>query len=101
MGNEYEKYCFACRFGGAFIDQSHSLNMFIDLNKYPEDKRIGVLSSLYMHAWESGLKTTYYFRSRSATRIEQTTNHRSSYVAVAPQAAEEPEICESCTSQLL
>jgi ribonucleoside-diphosphate reductase alpha chain len=79
---------------GAFIDQSHSLNMFIDLNKWPEDQRIGVLSSLYMHAWESGLKTTYYFRSRAATRIEQTTNHTFQLAAVAE---ENPEICESCT----
>ena len=80
---------------GAYIDQSHSLNMFIDLNRYPEDKRIGVLSSLYMHAWESGLKTTYYFRSRAATRIEQTTTR--TYAPVTPIAAETPEVCESCT----
>ena len=80
---------------GAYIDQSHSLNMFIDLNRYAEDKRIGVLSSLYMHAWESGLKTTYYFRSRSATRIEQTTTR--AYAPPAPIAAETPEQCEACT----
>lgn len=90
---------------GAYIDQSHSLNMFIDLNKYPEEKRIGVLSSLYMHAWESGLKTTYYFRSRAATRIQQTTvqavglsnGHSTmdghSLTAMAP---EESEVCETC-----
>ena len=81
---------------GAYIDQSHSLNMFIDLNRYPEDKRIGVLSSLYMHAWEAGLKTTYYFRSRAATRIEQTTT-RAYAPAATPIAAETPEVCESCT----
>ncbi len=78
---------------GAYIDQSHSLNMFIDLNKYPETKRIGVLSSLYMHAWESGLKTTYYFRSRAASRIEQTTTR----MTIAAVAAENPEVCESCS----
>lgn len=80
---------------GAYIDQSHSLNMFIDLNRYPEDRRIGVLSSLYMHAWEQGLKTTYYFRSRAATRIEQTTTRMAA--PVAQMAEETPEICESCT----
>jgi ribonucleoside-diphosphate reductase alpha chain len=78
---------------GAYIDQSHSLNMFIDLNKYPEEKRIGVLSSLYMHAWEQGVKTTYYFRSRAATRIQQTTVQ---HVAKA-MAPEDNEVCESCT----
>jgi ribonucleoside-diphosphate reductase alpha chain len=82
---------------GAYIDQSHSLNMFIDLNKYPKDKRIGVLSSLYMHAWEMGLKTTYYLRSRAATRIEQTTTARASETDQATaMAPEEAEVCESC-----
>ena len=28
---------------------------------------------MYLHAWKSGLKTTYYLRSRPATRINQTT----------------------------
>lgn len=81
---------------GAYIDQSHSLNMFIDLNKFPEDKRIAVLSSLYMHAWESGVKTTYYFRSRAATRIQQTTVQQTRMTAPA-MAPEDAEVCESCT----
>ncbi|MFP5435399.1 MAG: ribonucleoside-diphosphate reductase subunit alpha, partial [Alphaproteobacteria bacterium] len=80
---------------GAYIDQSQSLNMFIDLNKYPEAKRIGVLSSLYMFAWEKGVKTTYYFRSRAATRIEKVTVDKTA--APAPMAPEAGEVCESCT----
>ena len=52
---------------GAYIDQSQSLNLFM------ESPSIGKLSSMYMHAWKSGLKTTYYLRSRPATRINQTT----------------------------
>jgi ribonucleoside-diphosphate reductase alpha chain len=28
---------------------------------------------MYLHAWKAGLKTTYYLRSRPATRITQTT----------------------------
>lgn len=79
---------------GAYIDQSQSLNVFLDLNRYPESKRIGVLSSLYMYAWENGLKTTYYFRSRSGSRIQKVTT---SAALVPSMAAEEPEICESCT----
>ena len=51
----------------AYIDQSQSLNLFI------ESPNIGKLSSMYMHAWKSGLKTTYYLRSRPATRIAKTT----------------------------
>ena len=52
---------------GAFIDQSQSLNLFM------ESPTIGKLSSMYMYAWKSGLKTTYYLRSRPATRINKTT----------------------------
>jgi ribonucleoside-diphosphate reductase alpha chain len=80
-----------------FIDQSQSLNLFMAA------PTIGRLSSMYMHAWKSGLKTTYYLRSRPATRIQQAT------VAVemlAPEAVdsasavacslENPETCEAC-----
>ena len=42
---------------GAFIDQSQSLNLFM------ESPTIGKLSSMYLHAWKQGLKTTYYLRS--------------------------------------
>lgn len=52
---------------GAYIDQSQSLNLFM------ESPTIGKLSSMYMYAWKSGLKTTYYLRSRPATRINKTT----------------------------
>ncbi|MDG1409829.1 MAG: ribonucleoside-diphosphate reductase subunit alpha [Acidimicrobiales bacterium] len=53
---------------GAFIDQSQSLNLFM------ESPTIGKLSSMYMYAWKAGLKTTYYLRSRPATRINKTTS---------------------------
>jgi ribonucleoside-diphosphate reductase alpha chain len=52
---------------GAFIDQSQSLNLFI------ENPNIGQLSSMYFYAWKKGLKTTYYLRSRPATRIAKAT----------------------------
>ncbi|WP_173051331.1 ribonucleoside-diphosphate reductase subunit alpha [Nitrospira sp. KM1] len=52
---------------GAFIDQSQSLNLFI------ENPNIGQLSSMYFYAWQKGLKTTYYLRSRPATRIAKAT----------------------------
>ena len=52
---------------GAYIDQSQSLNLFM------ESPTIGKLSSMYLHAWKSGVKTTYYLRSRPATRINKTT----------------------------
>ena len=52
---------------GAFIDQSQSLNLFV------ENPNIGALSSMYFHAWKKGLKTTYYLRSRPATKIAKAT----------------------------
>ena len=74
-----------------YIDQSQSLNLFI------AGPSIGKLSSMYLHAWKSGLKTTYYLRSRPATRIQQTT-----VPVAAPDteaiacSLENPETCEAC-----
>jgi ribonucleoside-diphosphate reductase alpha chain len=66
---------------GAFIDQSQSLNLFM------ESPTIGKLSSMYLHAWKAGLKTSYYLRSRPATRINQTTTGGSSHGAASNGAA--------------
>ena len=52
---------------GAFIDQSQSLNLFM------ESPNIGQLSSMYMYAWKKGLKTTYYLRSRPRRRSPRRT----------------------------
>ena len=78
---------------GAFIDQSQSLNLFM------EAPTIGKLSSMYMHAWKQGLKTTYYLRSRPATRINQTTTNGAGAADAETAAAcslENPETCEAC-----
>ena len=85
-----------------YIDQSQSLNLFI------AGPSIGKLSSMYLHAWKSGLKTTYYLRSRPATRIQQTTTSVNAPVVEStltptPSAEEalacsleNPENCEAC-----
>ena len=93
---------------GAYIDQSQSLNLFM------ESPSIGKLSSMYMHAWKSGLKTTYYLRSRPATRINQTTSGADGEPTGSPPdeesadarsftdeeaiacSLENPETCEAC-----
>jgi ribonucleoside-diphosphate reductase alpha chain len=81
---------------GAFIDQSQSLNLFI------ANPSIGQLSSMYMYAWKQGLKTTYYLRSRPATRISKTTVREQQTEAPRDSAAvlacslENPETCEAC-----
>ncbi|MFZ4584824.1 MAG: ribonucleoside-diphosphate reductase subunit alpha [Acidimicrobiia bacterium] len=93
---------------GAFIDQSQSLNLFV------ESPTIGKLSSMYLHAWKAGLKTTYYLRSRPATRIAQTTTGGDRSGGTDPDGTppatkktytdseaiacslENPEACEAC-----
>ena len=75
---------------GAFIDQSQSLNLFI------ESPNIGQLSSMYMYAWKQGLKTTYYLRSRPATRIAKSTVSVPSPAAAVACSLEDPESCEAC-----
>jgi ribonucleoside-diphosphate reductase alpha chain len=98
---------------GAFIDQSQSLNLFV------ENPNIARLSSMYFYAWQRGLKTTYYLRSRPATRIAKATVSEAPPApgteaeprgergwtpappAVSDQAAvscslENPEACEAC-----
>jgi ribonucleoside-diphosphate reductase alpha chain len=76
---------------GPYVDQSQSLNLFL------ESPTIGKLSSMYLHAWKQGLKTTYYLRSRPATRIATATT--TAPVAPADAVAcslENPEHCEAC-----
>jgi ribonucleoside-diphosphate reductase alpha chain len=52
---------------GKWLDQSQSLNIFFSGTSGQE------LSDLYMYAWTSGLKTTYYLRSLAATQVEKST----------------------------
>jgi ribonucleoside-diphosphate reductase alpha chain len=94
---------------GPFLDQSQSLNLFI------ESPTIEQLSSMYFYAWKQGLKTTYYLRSRPATRITKATvdaeapgsvtaqpswTPRAPLVEPKPDAVacslENPESCEAC-----
>ncbi|MFJ8229297.1 ribonucleoside-diphosphate reductase subunit alpha [Streptomyces sp. NPDC094448] len=83
-----------------YLDQSQSLNLFL------ETPTIGKLSSMYAYAWKQGLKTTYYLRSRPATRIARAaTGSTAGSVPVPAQVTpeeavacslENPESCEAC-----
>lgn len=80
-----------------FLDQAQSLNLFL------ETPTIGKLSSMYAYAWKSGLKTTYYLRSRPATRIARAAQAQATVPvqqATDPDAVacslENPESCEAC-----
>ncbi|HEV7628879.1 MAG TPA: ribonucleoside-diphosphate reductase subunit alpha, partial [Streptomyces sp.] len=92
-----------------YIDQSQSLNLFMAA------PTIGKLSSMYAYAWKCGIKTTYYLRSRPATRIARAAGasagagvpsarseeppaqaHHSAVDEAAACSLENPESCEAC-----
>jgi ribonucleoside-diphosphate reductase alpha chain len=50
-----------------WIDQAQSLNLYVDKPHGP------TLDAIYRLVWQSGLKTTYYLRSRGATHVERST----------------------------
>jgi ribonucleoside-diphosphate reductase alpha chain len=85
---------------GPYIDQSQSLNLFI------ESPTIGKLSSMYMYAWKSGIKTTYYLRSRPATKIAKVTTttgagyNRGADIEAAPVVPDMPSDVEMNPSEL-
>ena len=80
---------------GVFIDQSQSLNLFMD------NPTVAKLSAMHMYTWKKGLKTgSYYIRTRAKARPQQVT-----ITPVLPQASmetmTEAEVCrrdnpESC-----
>ena len=73
---------------GAFIDQSQSLNVFM------ESPTTAKLSSMHMYGWRKGLKTgMYYLRTRSkAQPIKFTIDP-----AVLACSRENPESCQMCS----
>lgn len=63
----------AAAYRGKWIDQSQSLNIFF---KGTSGKDI---SSLYLYAWEAGLKTTYYLRTLAISQVEKSTVSTAEY----------------------
>jgi ribonucleotide reductase alpha subunit len=78
---------------GAFIDQSQSLNIFME-NPTPSK-----LTSMHFYGWRKGLKTgMYYLRTRAKARAQQVT------VPIAPTPEQvlacslaNPGSCEMCS----
>ena len=98
---------------GYFIDQSQSLNLFM------ENANMAKLTSMHFYAWKSGLKTgMYYLRSKAASdaiqfTVEKDKSSKPMDVTTAENAAFEkekemqdqlacsldnPEACEACGS---
>jgi len=75
-----------------FIDQAQSLNVMVDPSVSAKD-----LNSLYLYAWEKGIKTLYYQHSMNAAQQfgrkklqEQESNKNKAAVTVVG------EVCVSC-----
>lgn len=80
------------RHRGYFIDQSQSLNLFMENANYAK------LTSMHFYAWKSGLKTgMYYLRTKSAVDAIKFTLKKEEKKAepVAAAAAEAPVVTES------
>lgn len=57
----------AAAYRGKWIDQSQSLNIFYAGKSGKE------ISEIYLHAWDMGLKTTYYLRTLAVSQVEKST----------------------------
>lgn len=69
-----------------WIDMGQSLNL------YNSETSLKYMNDLYMHAWNTGLKTTYYLRNKAASKIEKST-----VSSTTPQACSITDPgCESC-----
>jgi len=92
------------RHRGYFIDQSQSLNLFM------QDANYSKLTSMHFYAWKSGLKTgMYYLRTKSAVNAIQFTVSKEKKAEDIPLTPEElkamliasqnnPDDCEMCGS---
>jgi ribonucleoside-diphosphate reductase alpha chain len=68
------------RHRGYFIDQSQSLNLFM------QDANYAKLTSMHFYAWKSGLKTgMYYLRTKSAVDAIKFTLNNDKKAEPAPQ----------------
>jgi ribonucleoside-diphosphate reductase alpha subunit len=83
---------------GAYIDQSQSLNLFM------ENPSVAKLSSMHVYAWKKGLKTgMYYLRTRAKAKPQQVTITPLTVAAVATDEEKlacslaNPEGCLMCS----
>ena len=68
-----------------WLDQSQSLNLFIRTDSGK------AISDMYLEAWKSGLKTTYYLRTVAASGVEQSTININKKYQQQPEIKGQPE----------
>jgi ribonucleoside-diphosphate reductase alpha chain len=77
------------RHRGYFIDQSQSLNLFM------QDANYAKLTSMHFYAWQSGLKTgMYYLRTKSAVDAIKFTLNNDKKAEPTTEAAATVEVSE-------
>jgi len=75
-----------------WIDMGQSLNLYIAA---PNGRK---LNDMYVHAWETGLKTTYYLRATAASTVEQSTSQaRPNWVNQPKKKEFTPEEAQACS----
>jgi ribonucleoside-diphosphate reductase alpha chain len=82
---------------GAFIDQSQSMNLFL------ESANFGKVTSMHFYAWRKGLKTgMYYLRTKAAADAIKFTVQKQSKAEVEPVVSNEQteKLAEDRTSKL-
>ncbi len=85
------------RHRGYFIDQSQSLNLFM------QDPDFGKLTSMHFYAWKSGLKTgMYYLRTKSAVNaIQFTVSKKKDEITEEKTSKEKPLTGEGLKQMLI
>ncbi len=82
------------RHRGYFIDQSQSLNLFMENANYSK------LTSMHFYAWKSGLKTgMYYLRTKAAVDAIKFTLDNTKKKEVPVSVAAEAEVAAATTPQ--
>ena len=78
---------------GAFIDQSQSLNLWV------EDPDYNTLTSMHFYSWKKGLKTgIYYLRRKPKHQPQQFTIDPSTTSENVSSSYENNEPCEMCSA---
>ena len=81
---------------GYFIDQSQSLNLFMENANYSK------LTSMHFYAWKSGLKTgMYYLRTKAAVDAIKFTLDNSKKNVVATDEVKKTEVVTAIDSEVV
>lgn len=81
---------------GPFIDQSQSMNIYIDKNKCTNSEYMQKINSFLMYAWQQGSKNgVYYLRSQPAVDADQVTVTKETKEVTEKELEKE---CLSCSS---